>query len=318
MTLAIALAVVITVLVVRPDGGGNDHQHNTASGASEFASGNDTGPANIIAEDPTCEAWGKISHRLDEEVPEWNKQDYLVPKEEWSTEQRTVFEKTGAALKGAVANATNLAKQTPHRVMRELYGQYIAYSQAVIDAIPTYSSTDNQIVAASNRLFSSLNRVCDAIYFRAAQQTAPLVASPSPPSDTKAPTGDGKSPPERFLTNADSICDDWAATIERFEQNSDAQAWGALDPKVRASEWNPEHKAIMDAVVPVLNGYADDTERLGRQSGNPVWEDFAVFAAQYMRAYVQAIPTYTPNSAYMSVVATTVVNAINWACKAAS
>lgn len=315
----IAVSIVGTVLVLRPDsGGGSGQQSNTANGESEFASANDTGPANIVTEDPTCEAWGKISHGLDEAVPEWNKQDYSVPGAEWSPEQRAVFEKKSAALTGAIADVANLAKQTPHRVMRELYGQYIAYSQAVIDAIPTYSSTDNEIVAASNRLFSALNRVCDAVYFRAAQQTAPLVAPPPPPSDVQAPSGDGKSTPERFLTSSDSNCSDWAAMIDRFEQSAEAKAWGALDPKIRTPEWTPEYKSVMDAVVPVLTGYADDTERLGRQSGNPVWEDFAVFAAQYMRAYVQAIPTYTPNSAYLSVVATTVVNAVNWACKAAS
>lgn len=315
----IAVSIVGTVLVLRPDsGGGNGQQSNTANGESEFASANDTGPANIITDDPTCDAWGKISHGLDEAVPEWNKQDYSVPAEGWTPEQRTVFEKFGAALKGAVADVGNLAKRTPHRVMRELYDQYIAYSQGVIDVIPTYSSTDNKIVAASNRLFSSLNKVCDAIYFRAAQQTSPLVAAPSPPSDAQAPSGDGAAQPERFLTSSNNTCSDWTAMIERFEQNADAKAWGALDPKIRASEWTPEYKAVMDAVVPVLNGYADDAERLGRQSGNPIWEDFAVLAAQYMRAYVQAIPSYTPNSAYMSVVATTVVNAVNWACKAAS
>lgn len=315
----IAVSVVGTVLVLRPEsGGGSGQPPNAANGASEFASANDTGPANIITEDPTCEAWVKISHGLDEAVPEWNKQDYSVPAAEWTPQQRAVFEQQGVALTTAIANVANLAKQTPHRVMRELYGQYMAYSQAAIDAFPTYSSTDNEIVAVSNRLFSVLNRVCDAIYFRAAQQTAPLVAPPPSPSDARVPNDDGKLPPERFLKNNDGSCSDWTAMVGRFEQNGEAKAWGGLDPKIRASEWAPEHKAVMDAVVPVLVGYADDAERLGRQSGNPIWEDFAVLGAQYMRAYVQSIPTYAPNSAYMSVVSTTVVNAVNWACKAES
>lgn len=82
--------------------------------------------------------------------------------------------------------------------MRELYGQYNAYAQAVIDSIPNYSSDDNKTVAASNQFASSLNRVCDAIYFRAAQQTAPLISEAAPPSDPQVPNGDRNLVPERF------------------------------------------------------------------------------------------------------------------------
>ena len=59
--LAIALAVVITVLVVRPaDGGGGNGDPTQQNGDSEFASADDTGPVNIITEDPTCAAWREI------------------------------------------------------------------------------------------------------------------------------------------------------------------------------------------------------------------------------------------------------------------
>ncbi len=37
----------------------------------------------------------------------------------------------------------NLAKQTPHRVVRELYEQYIAYGRAYVDSIPTYMPADD-------------------------------------------------------------------------------------------------------------------------------------------------------------------------------
>ena len=36
-----------------------------------------------------------------------------------------------------------LAKLTPHRVMRELYEQFIAYARAYSDAVPTYTKPDN-------------------------------------------------------------------------------------------------------------------------------------------------------------------------------
>ncbi|MGV0592905.1 hypothetical protein [Mycolicibacterium porcinum] len=314
----IAVSVVGTVLVLRPDSGGNSQQSNTANGGSEFASANDTGPANIITEDPTCEAWRKVSNELTvvSDAVKWNEQDYSVPATKWTPEQRAAFEKESAALADVIPSVANLAKQTPHRVMRELYGQVNAYAQAVVDAIPTYSSTDNQIVAASNKMFGALNRVCDAIYFRAAQQTAPMIAAPSPPSDPLGPNEDGEQIPERFLNSHTAVCGDWIELVERFDKDKDSIAWGDLDANVTAAEWTPEHKAVMDAVAPVLSRYADDMEHLGRGSGNPIWEDFATLAAQYMRAYVKGIPSYTPNTVYMSLTSNTLSNGIYWACKA--
>lgn len=314
ITLAIALAVVITVLVVRP-AGGDRQQSDTANGASEFASANDTGPANIITEDPTCDAWVKISQDMDAAVPEWNKQDYSVAVTEWTSEQRTVFENKSAALAIAIDKVTNLAKQTPHRIMRELYDQYHAYSQAVIDAIPTYAAVDNLIVAASNRFSATLSRVCDAINFHVAGEGAPLVETPSHPSSAATlepydPTG-----PERFITEPNDVCDEWITLAERY--NKDTEAWRALDARVPALEWTAERRASMEAIAPVMMAYADDMERLGRKSGNSAWEDFAVFAAQYRRAYVQSIPTYTPGYSNMSAVSSFLSNAIFWACQAA-
>ncbi|OMB99259.1 hypothetical protein A5733_00885 [Mycobacterium sp. NS-7484] len=312
----IAVSVVGTVLVLRPDSGGGNGQSNTANGASEFASANDTGPVNIVTEDPTCEAWTKISHEMDAAVPGWNKQDYSVPAAEWSQEQREVFNKQAEVLASVIPKVANLAKKTPHRVMRELYGQFNAYAQAVIDSIPTYSTADNELVAASNKFTGALIRVCDAIYFHAAQQTAPLVDVPAPPSEVNRPEGDGKQVPVRFLSDNSHQCGDWIPMVARFNDNT--TAWRGTDSKLSVAEWTSEQRAIMDAVGPVMTIYADDMERLGRGSSNPIWEDFAVFAAQYMRAYVQAIPTYNSNVSYMVSQATSVANAINWACKAAS
>lgn len=312
----IAVSVVGTVLVLRPDSGGGKGSSNIANGASEFASANDTGPANIITEDPTCEAWTKFSHDMDAAVPEWDRQDYKVPATKWTAEERIVFEKQGDMLTGVMSKVANLAKQTPHRVMRELYGQYNAYAQAVIDSIPAYSPTDNELVAAFNKFSSALNRVCDAVYYRAAQQTAPLVTSPSPPSEVTGTEGDSKAVPSRFLADSSGACSDWIAMAAQFDH--DTVAWRGTDSKTSATEWTPEQRAIMDAVGPVMATYADDMERLGRKSGNSIWEDFAVFAAQYMRAYVQAIPTYKSNVSFMASQAGLLANAINWACKAVS
>ncbi|WP_131809247.1 hypothetical protein [Mycolicibacterium setense] len=311
----IAVSVVGTVLVLRSDTNGGKSPNN-GDGTSEFASANDTGPANIITEDPTCEAWGKIARDMDAAVPEWNKLDYKVPGMDWTPEQRTVFENQSAALTTAIVKVANLARQTPHRVMRELYGQFNAYAQAVIDSIPNYSSTDNEIVATLNQLSSALNRVCEAIQYRAAQQSAPLIATPGDPSDIQRSGGDAERAPSRFMTGSDSSCKDWMSITEAFDK--DTEAWRGIDSKISVTEWTPDQRAVMDAVGQVMGTYADDMEHLGRASGNPIWEDFAVLAAQYMRAYVQSIPTYTVNAGYLASVSSRLAYAINWACKAES
>lgn len=294
----IAVSIVGTVLVLRPDSGGGNGSSNTANGASEFASANDTGPANIITEDPTCEAWRKVSAGLDAAAPEWNKQDYSVPATDWTPAQRAVFENESAALTNAIPNLENLAKQTPHRAMRQIYVQAHAYAQRAVSAIANYSASDKPIVAASNQFIGVLNKVCDAIYFRAAQQTAPLISAPPAPSNSSASGSDGALVMDGFLTTDDSSCGVWTSMVERFDKDNRTEAWGDLDPQIRATEWTPENKAVIDAVVPVLTEYADDMERSGRESGNAAWEDLSVIAAQYMRAYVQAIPTFTPNVGY--------------------
>ncbi len=62
--------------------------------------------------------------------------------------------------------------------------------------------------------------------------------------------------------------------------------------------------------------YANDLEQLGRRSGNPTLEDVAVQSAQYQRAFVKALPTYTVADNYLSEAATFLARTVNWACKA--
>ena len=43
-------------------------------------------------------------------------------------------------MRNAADQTVNLVKMTPHRVMRELYEQFIAYARAFADAVPTYTA----------------------------------------------------------------------------------------------------------------------------------------------------------------------------------
>ena len=67
----------------------------------------------------------------------------------------------------------------------------------------------------------------------------------------------------------------------------------------------------------MMTAHADDLEKMGRHSDNPMLEDFAVLSAQYQRAFVKALPTYTPADNYLGEAATFLASTVNSACKAA-
>ena len=100
---------------------------------SDFASANDKGPVGIITEDPTCDAWGRVAgeYSAQTKAVNWGGRDQSVPASAWSSEQRTMYETVGRAMTNAGNQAVNLAMLTTHRVMRELYEQFIAYSECV-------------------------------------------------------------------------------------------------------------------------------------------------------------------------------------------
>ena len=47
-----------------------------------------------------------------------------------------MYETVGKAMDNAADQTVSLVKATPHRVMRELYEQFIAYARAFDQAIP--------------------------------------------------------------------------------------------------------------------------------------------------------------------------------------
>jgi hypothetical protein len=310
----VALAVAITVLVVRPESGGSTSP-TTQDGDSEFASAGDKGPANIIVEDPTCEAWVRVGREYASKLTavNWNDRDKTAPASAWTTEQRTMYETVGKAMTQAADQTVNLAKQTPHRVMRELYEQFIAYIHVFVDKIPSYSADDHNVAVVTDAIGNGLNSICSAITFRSAPPLAPLIPEPQTPLKI-APVGDPAAP-QRFLPTANSVCPEWASTVSNF--SDDTAAWRAIDPNIPATDWTPDQRAVNDAVKPVMSANADKLESLGRQSNNPELEDIAVLAAQYRRAFVTAIPAFTSADNFLAESAAFMVKTIDWACKAA-
>jgi hypothetical protein len=140
-----------------------------------------------------------------------------------------------------------------------------------------------------------------------------LISDPAPPSKV-ASVGDPLTS-ATFLDSANSVCPEWASTVANYDDN--IRDWLTVDAKIPANQWTPEEKAINDAVAPFMSSNADELERLGRQSGNPTLEDIAILAAQYRRAYVAALPTYTSPDGFLAQSASYLVKTVEWACKAA-
>ncbi|WP_231644417.1 hypothetical protein [Mycolicibacterium baixiangningiae] len=315
MLLVVALAVTVTILVTRDGSDGNSPTPPGDGQASEFASANDTGPVNIITEDPTCDAWGRISLEYTDALSAvgWADRDPAIPASAWTAEQRTMYEAATRAMTAAADQTENLARQTPHRVVRELYGQFIAYSRAFGPRLSSYTVADDDFLAVSDAVQSAMVDICSAINYRSAAEVAPRVEEPRPPSSAVTETVGTVQP---FLTDSNSICPEWNEMAVEFDR--EIAGWKSIDPRIPNTDWTPDQRAANEAVVPVMQRNADQVERLGRQSRNAVIEDFATLSAQYSRAFVATIPTYKFNDNYLSATANDLGRAVTFACRAVS
>lgn len=313
---AVALVAVIGVTVavtisVTSDEGGNDA--DPSGNTYGLASANDKGPANIITEDPTCAAWAPINDTFAAvQRKGWDNRNPALSAGDWTPEQRTQYAAVGQAARDAADQTVPLVKATPHRIMRELYEQFIAYARAYSDAIPQYSPKDDHLARAFTSMGASLVYVCAAIEYDAAAARDPLVEHPAAPSSVAPLTS--PSDPQRFLDQPDPLCEEWEQVVTQF--NMDTEDWQALDSGTPATKWDPDQRAVVNAVVPVMKDFSDRIEELGRSSSNPVFQDLAVFSAQYRRAYAAALPTYTPADSYLTSVSRHAASAIYEACKA--
>ena len=69
-------------------GGGNGHAN------AEFVSAEDINPANVISDDPTCDAWARVgkAYVAETERVKWGERDPQIPATEWSSQQRAMYD----------------------------------------------------------------------------------------------------------------------------------------------------------------------------------------------------------------------------------
>lgn len=311
--LVIGITVGATVLLTRDSGGGPPTA--TSGVVSDIASADDTGPVSIITDEPTCTKFVSISNSLlDIQKKGWGDlRASLGPVSAWTAEQREQVEAVGTGMRNAADQSVNLLKQTPHRVIRELYEQFVVYGRAYADSIQDYSPSDDALASVNVNAGSAIIGICNTITYGSSSRGVALEPGPAP--SEVAPVGDPTNP-QRFITNADPTCTDWVQRLDQF--NAETTQWADADPSVPASQWTPERQALEKSVQPLIEGYATDVEALGRKSDNPVLGDFASSAALYLRAYLTVGENYTVADGWLSSVGFKFANLVSGACRAAA
>lgn len=312
----VVVTVVATTLVVR---GGSDSsnapsaQQSTAVDDSDIASANDRGPAGIILDDPTCQSWTPIAAAFGHASGGgWDRRDPAVPATAWTPEQQAQYQAVEVALKDGADRTVELARETPHRVMRQLYEQFIAYSREYVSRIDAYTEKADLFARVTVSAAEALSGVCGAITYGAAGARAPLVPSARPPMKALRPAD--PTNPNFFLVEPNSTCAQWLLAVDKFL--ADTEPWRSIDPNTPIHELTQDERAINAAMMPIMESFATDTQLLGAESENSVWADFATLSAQYRRAYVSALPTYAVADDYLQLAAGSVVGLISSACEA--
>uniref|UniRef100_UPI0037C98778 hypothetical protein n=1 Tax=Mycolicibacterium sp. TaxID=2320850 RepID=UPI0037C98778 len=281
---------------------------------SEFASANDTGPITIITEDPSCAPWIPIQNTLhDSEDNGWLQRDPSIPATVWSPEQREQYRAVAQAMRSAADQAEPLMKLTPHRVMRQLYEQFIAYSRTYADKVPTYTPPDDNLARTGSTALGLIGDICAAINYGSAAARAPLV-QPGPTPGAVAPIGD-PSNPKPFLMSKVPVCTDWKAAAGQF--NNDTGAWREIPSDIPAGRWSPEQKSVVEAVIPVMLQWVDTVEGFGQRTDNSTLQDLASLSAQYFQAFARALPTYTAADGHLYDAARRASAVVVSACAAA-
>jgi len=307
--LVIGLAVTTTLLLTRDK---TPAKPGSSSAPSDVASANDTGPVSIITVEPTCTAYYSINNAVAAvQGNGWgDERGDLGPAAQWTPEQRTLLDSVATGLKKTADQLVPLAKQTPHRVVRELYEQIIAYMRAYVASIPTYTVRDNFLANTFVNGQLAVTALCNSISYGSAPRA--MVDSPGAPT-SPLPVGDPANP-QQFVSKSDETCQAWIQREDKFV--TDTGAWSKYDSGIPATDWSPEQRAANEAVFPVTTTYADAIEKAGRSSGNAILEDFAVSAALYLRAFAAAGTNFVPADGWLNATGARFANVVAAACEA--
>lgn len=319
LLVAVVVVAVATLLVSHDNA--DPPKPPTASGPPgaatkpvDVASADDRDPAGIVLEDSTCQSWSPIAAAfVSSSENGWGERDPAIPARDWTPDVRSQYEAIGVTLRSAGERSVELARATPHRIMRQLYSQFIAYSRAYVDAIADYTPDDDALVRVVISASSALSAVCDAVTYGSAGARSPLVARAAATPGLDLVVNPAIS--ERFLLSGSPVCAEWLGRVSQFDQ--DITGWKAIDPNIPARQLDSDSRAMLNAARPVMTAFSTDIQQIGLRSDNSVLSDFATTGAQYLRGYVSSIQTYTPADNFLALAASAFTALITGGCRAA-
>ncbi|ALI27550.1 hypothetical protein XA26_37290 [Mycolicibacterium fortuitum] len=215
-------------------------------------------------------AWSEAEHAM--KFPDRIKD---IPAAQWTPQQRALYEAAVPKIRSTTDQLVPIAKLATHRVMRELYEQMIAYGRAFVDAVPTYTPKDNDLIKIYTLALNTLVAMCAAIDYKSAQTCGPLAELGSPP-ERFAPVVDPANAAQ-FMPDGDPACGEWMDAAERY--SADRREWFATNPDIPVSEWSPEQKMLNDQVAPAMKRWGSEISAITRDTGNATLRDLAQLAA---------------------------------------
>ena len=311
LLIAVALLVTIGVSVAatlyvtgRRDGRGTTT--SASSTPNDIASANDTGPVSIITDEPTCDEWVGINNDLARvEANGWSaERSSYGAASDWTPKQREEADAVVEALHRASRQMMSLAKMTPHRVVREMYEQFVVFGRAYRSSLPHYSQRDNYLADTYVNLGSALLGMCNSITLGSTNRlVAPALRQP--PTSLATPMNSEEA--RRFIAGKNLVCSDWVQRERQFI--ADNLAWATLDANIPASQWTAYERSVQLAALPLFDALAKSMEEKGSRSGDPAFADLAMLGSVYLQTYVSVGEGYIGSDSWLSYTGLRINNA---------
>ena len=313
LLLVIAITVGVTVLVTIDGSGGGGPSTITSASGPPIASADDNGPVEIITSEPTCQAWMPARDAMARvQNSGWGDRDPNIARSDWTPQQRSQYEAVAKSLRETAEQAVGFAQQTPHRVVRELYEQFIAYSRAYADSITNYAPRDNAFAQTSVAASYALGSICNSIAEGSAAARSTSVSPIDAPADIQGASDPAS--PRPVVSTYDPTCEQLDSMHAQLV--TDTADWSKQDPNVPASIWSTEQRSVAAKTARVLDSFAAELVSLTRNADNPTFQDLASTTAIYMRTFASALSTFEPADNYFFIIGTRVNNVLVGACRA--
>ena len=303
VSFAVVVAVVVGSLVWRGVSTRNDADNAPAA----VDDGVDRTVGLLRDKDPVCDEWLAVSNELAEKEEKWIASNRGVPATAWTTEQRETFVGVSQAMSTAADHYESMLPRAKNVVVQELIAQTIVYLRSYVERVPSYTESDNLFAGVAGNFGTAVTYMCSAA------QLVPALGSGKRSTRSTVPDPDALT---LFMAVEDRACSNFLELIGR--QNAQLSGWAAADSTISAPQWTPKQRALNNAARDVIARDAIEQGGIVDSTENPIMADLLFARGEYMQAFADAIPTYTPDDALLWTTATSLGGGLSAACKAAN